>query len=77
MTAEEAARVNSHRFFADLFRANAHSVLDRENENFAVADFAGLGGATTTVTALSTMSSASTTSTFTLGRKSTVYSLPR
>src|SRR5439155_8689940 len=36
-----------------------------------------LAALTTTVTALSTMSSASTTSTFTLGRKSTVYSLPR
>ena len=67
----------SHRFFADLFRADAHGVLDREHENLAVADLAGLGRATTTVTALSTMSSASTTSTFTFGRKSTVYSLPR
>src|SRR5215470_8909428 len=39
--------------------------------------FLVLMAATTTVTAFSTMSSAITTSTFTLGRKSTVYSLPR
>src|SRR4026208_2598305 len=39
--------------------------------------FPVLAAATTTVTALSAMSSAITTSTFTLGRKSTVYSLPR
>src|SRR4029077_8576195 len=36
-----------------------------------------LAAATTTLTAFSTMSSPITTSTFTLGRKSTVYSLPR
>src|ERR1043166_1314883 len=36
-----------------------------------------LAAATTTLTAFSTISSAITTSTFTLGRKSTVYSLPR
>src|SRR5438045_2468625 len=33
----------SHRFFADLFRANAHGVLDWEHKNFSVADLAGLG----------------------------------
>src|SRR5437764_11676383 len=31
--------------FADFFRANPHSVLDREHKNFSVADLARLGGA--------------------------------
>src|SRR5437763_3514496 len=35
----------SHRFFANLFGANTHCVFYWENENLAVADFAGFGGA--------------------------------
>jgi hypothetical protein len=35
--------IPSHRFFTDLFRADAHGVLDREHKNFSVTDLAGLG----------------------------------
>src|SRR5437762_10305159 len=41
----EIVRRSSHRFFADLFRADAHRVFHWKNENFPVADLAGLGGA--------------------------------
>src|SRR5207342_2917930 len=34
----------SHRFFADLFSANAHRMFNREHEHLPVADLAGLGG---------------------------------
>ena len=65
------------RAFAALFGADADRVLDRQDEDLAVADLAGLGGATIASTAFCTRSSAITISNFTLGRKSTVYSLPR
>ena len=39
-----ASSFKSHRFFANLFGANAYCVFYRENENLAVTDFTGLGG---------------------------------
>src|SRR5205807_4592899 len=35
----------SHRFFADLFRANANRVFHRKDKNFSVANLAGFGRA--------------------------------
>src|ERR1700737_4037720 len=42
---DRESRRFSHRFFADLFRANANRVFHWQHENFAVADFSGLGSA--------------------------------
>src|SRR5262245_20419477 len=36
-------RTPSHCFFPDLFRADAHCVLDWEHEHFSIPDFAGFG----------------------------------
>jgi hypothetical protein len=42
---ENSGRENqSDCLLADLFRSNADGVLDGTNEDFSVADFAGLGG---------------------------------
>jgi hypothetical protein len=57
--------------------ADADDFLDVGHKDLAVADAAGLGRLADRVDAPSTDSSPSTTSIFTLGRKSTTYSAPR
>src|SRR4030095_10018311 len=39
-----ASSLNLHRFFADLFRADAHGMLYRKHEHFSVPDLARFGG---------------------------------
>jgi hypothetical protein len=62
---------------AGLAGADADGFVDRGDEDLAVADPAGLGRVLDRLDRLSSNSSASTTSTFTFGRKSTTYSAPR
>jgi hypothetical protein len=52
-------------------------VLDLGDEDLAVADLAGLGGLDDGVDAALGFAFLTTTSIFTLGRKSTTYSAPR
>ena len=66
------------RRFVGLAGADAHHLLDRRDEDLAVADLAGLGRLDDGLDAAVDVGCPSTTtSIFTLGRKSTVYSLPR
>ena len=65
------------RVLAALVIADADGLVDARQKNLAVADLAGAGGIGDGLDARSTISSGSTTSTFTLGSRSTVYSRPR
>ena len=56
---------------------DAHHLLDRRHEDLAVADLARLGGLDDGLDAAVDIGILTTTSTFTLGRKSTTYSAPR
>jgi hypothetical protein len=61
-----------------LAGADAQRGFDGDDENLAVADAAGLrGGGDRLDHAIGEASSSTTTSSFTLGRKSTTYSAPR
>ena len=68
----------SDRVRAGFAGADADRLVDRRDENLAVADAAGLRGLADRLDgARPVASSATTTSIFTLGRKSTTYSAPR
>ena len=63
--------------FAAFVVADADGFVDPRDEDFAVADGAGARGGDDGLTAFSTISSATTVSSLTLGRRSTEYSRPR
>ena len=75
--ASEPARRRSDGVLVELAGADPHDVLDLRDEDLAVADLAGLGGLDDRVDAALGLASLTTTSIFTLGRKSTTYSAPR
>ena len=66
-----------HRAVAAFVGADAPGVVDGGDEDLAVADLAGLGGLDDGFDGGSTTMSGRTISILILGRKSTVYSLPR
>ena len=63
--------------FAFFFGADPHRLIDGGHEDFAVADFAGAGGLNDGADGGVDLVSGNTSSILILGRKSTVYSLPR
>ncbi len=67
----------TERVGAGLAGADADDLLDRRDEDLAVADLAGAGGLSMASMTRSTTSSGTAASIFTLGRKSTMYSAPR
>src|ERR1051325_7820422 len=70
--------VNHHTAFSPISSVRMRTACSTgSTKTFPSPILPVLAALTTTLTALSTISSASTTSTLTLGRKSTVYSLPR
>ena len=68
----------SERRSAGFAGADANGLFERQDEDLAVADLAGLAGDCWIVSiTLSAMASSTASSSFTLGTKLTVYSAPR
>ena len=66
-----------NRIPAGFTGADADRIFERRNEDFAVADLAVCAALTIVSMAVCSLLSSTTTSTFTLGTKSTRYSVPR